>query len=49
MAHSYERAGRTAQAVESWRLAAIAAGIYVPDDELLRADRKQGWKDAKHQ
>jgi glycosyltransferase involved in cell wall biosynthesis len=46
MAHSYERAGRTAQALESWRFAAVAAGIYIPDDELLRADRKQGWTDA---
>jgi glycosyltransferase involved in cell wall biosynthesis len=49
MARSYEKKGRAARALESWQFAAVAAGIYIPDDELLRADRKQGWKDAKAQ
>jgi len=49
MARSYERAGLGAQALESWRFAAITAGIYIPDDELYRVDRKQGWRDAKAQ
>ena len=45
LAQSYERAGLMAQALESWRAATITAGIYIPDDELLRVDRKQGWRD----
>jgi glycosyltransferase involved in cell wall biosynthesis len=45
LAQSYERAGLKMQANESWQAAAIAAGLYIPDDELLRFDRKQGWKD----
>ncbi len=45
LAQSYERAGLMAQALESWRTATITAGIYIPDDELLRFDRKQGWRD----
>jgi glycosyltransferase involved in cell wall biosynthesis len=49
MAQSYERAGLRVQALESWRAAAITAGIYIPDDKLLRLDRKQGWADAKPQ
>ncbi len=49
MARSYEKKGRTAQALESWQFAAVAAGVYIPDDEVFRADRKQGWKDAEAQ
>ena len=49
MAQSYERADLKVQALESWRAAAITAGIYIPDDELLRLDRRQGWADAKPQ
>ena len=45
LARSYERAGLAVQANESWQAAAIVAGLYIPDDELLRVDRKQGWKD----
>jgi glycosyltransferase involved in cell wall biosynthesis len=46
MAQSYEAKNLIAQAIDSWRFAAIAAGVYVPDDESFRADRKQGWADA---
>ena len=46
MARCYEAKGRLAQAVESWQFAAVAAGIYVPDDESFRAGRKHGWTDA---
>lgn len=47
MARSYEAKGLLPQAIESWHFAAIAAGVYVPDDESFRADRKQGWADAR--
>ncbi len=46
MALSYEAKNRIPQALESWRFAAIAAGVHEPADENLRADRKQGWADA---
>jgi hypothetical protein len=46
MAQSYEAKSLLPQAIDSWRFAAIAAGVYVPEDESFRADRKQGWADA---
>jgi glycosyltransferase involved in cell wall biosynthesis len=45
LALSYEAKGRLAQALESWKFAAVATGAYVPDDESFRADRKRGWAD----
>ena len=47
MARCYEAKGLLPQALESWRFAAIASGIYVPEDQDLRADRQHGWADAK--
>jgi glycosyltransferase involved in cell wall biosynthesis len=46
MARSYEAKGMLPQAIESWNFAAISAGVYVPDDESLRADRIHGWAEA---
>jgi glycosyltransferase involved in cell wall biosynthesis len=47
MAQSFEAKNLLPQAIDSWRFAAIAAGVYVPEDESFRADRKQGWADAR--
>jgi glycosyltransferase involved in cell wall biosynthesis len=46
MALCFEARGLPALAVESFHFAAIAADLYVPDDESYRADRKQGWSEA---
>jgi hypothetical protein len=47
MAQCFEARGLMAQAVESWRFAAIADGLFVPEDEAYRFDRKQGWAEVK--
>jgi glycosyltransferase involved in cell wall biosynthesis len=46
MARCYEARGQLPQALESWQFAGIAMDIYVPDNEALRASRKQGWSSA---
>ena len=47
MARCYEAKGLLTQALESWQFAAITSGAFVPEDKDLRADRQQGWADAK--
>ena len=47
MARCYEAKGLLPQALESWRFAAIASSIYVPEDQDVRAERQHGWADAK--
>jgi hypothetical protein len=44
MALSYEAQGRREQALESWHFAGVADGLFVPDNEHYRADRKKGWE-----